>query len=212
MGQKVSPKSIRLNYNQSWNSSWYKDKKYGIQLVEDIQIRQLLMKQLKNAMISKIIIDRDANQIVVSIHTSRPGVLIGRSGAGSDKIKTMVEKLIKKKIKLNIVEVKKSELNAATIAQNAAAQLEKRIPFRRILKQAVDQAKEAGVVGIKIELSGRLNGAEIARSEKLSYGSIPLSTFKSRIEYCYATALTTYGIIGIKVWVYLGKSGKNIEE
>ena len=211
MGQKASPKSLRIKINETWSSSWFNDKNFGSQLVEDIKIRQEILKKLKGGLISKVLIDRDANQTTVSIYTARPGVLIGRSGSGSEKIKEMIEKMISKKIRLNIIEVKKSEINASIIAQNIAAQLEKRFPFRRALKQAIENSKEEGVKGIKIQVSGRLNGADIARSEKASYGSVPLSTLKSEIDYFHTTALTTYGIIGIKVWVYLGKSSMSVD-
>ena len=211
MGQKNPPKSLRLKLNETWNSSWFNEKKYGDQLIEDIKIRNEILKKLKAGMISKVLIDRDANQTTVSIYTARPGVLIGRSGSGSEKIKEMIEKIINNKIRLNIIEVKKSELNAAIIGQNVAAQLEKRMPFRRALKQAVENAKEEGVRGIKVQVSGRLNGADIARSEKSSFGSVPLSTLKCQIDYACTTALTTFGIIGIKVWVYMGNMSTTIE-
>lgn len=211
MGQKSSPKSLRLKINETWSSSWFNDTNYANQLIEDIRIRKEIENKLKGGLISKVLIDRDANQTTVSIYTARPGVLIGRSGSGSDKIKAMIEKIVTRKIKLNIIEIKKSEVNASIISQNIAAQLEKRFPFRRALKQAIEKAKEEGIKGIKIQVSGRLNGADIARSEKASFGSVPLSTLKSEIDYAYNTALTTYGIIGIKVWVYLGKSRTKVE-
>jgi len=212
MGQKVSPKAFRLKFNQYWDSLWFSDKQYGKQLIEDIQIRQMIGDKLKIASVAKVIIDRNANQITVSIYSSKPGVLIGRSGAGSEKIKEMLEKITKSKVKLNIVEIKKSDVNAMNVAQNVAAQIEKRIPFRRVIKQAIDHAKESGIKGIKVQVSGRLNGADIARSEKATFGTVPLSTLKSNVDYANTTALTTYGIIGIKVWVYLGKKDFLFEE
>lgn len=212
MGQKISPKAFRLKFNQYWDSLWFSDKQYGKQLIEDVKIRQMIGEKLKSASVSKTIIDRNANQISVSIYSSKPGVLIGRSGAGSEKIKEMLEKITKSKVRLNIVEIKKSEVNAMNIAQNVAAQLEKRIPFRRAIKQAIDQARETGTKGIKVQISGRLNGADIARSEKAAFGTVPLSTLKSNVDYAYTTALTTYGIIGIKVWVYLGKKDYLFED
>jgi small subunit ribosomal protein S3 len=205
MGQKVSPKAFRLKFNQYWDSLWFSDKQYGKQLIEDVKIRQMISEKLKIASVAKVIIDRNANQITVSIYSSKPGVLIGRSGAGSEKIKEMLEKITESKVRLNIVEIKKSDINAMNVAQNVAAQLEKRIPFRRAIKQTIDQARESGTRGIKVQVSGRLNGADIARSEKAAFGTVPLSTLKSNVDYAHTTALTTYGIIGIKVWVYLGK-------
>lgn len=204
MGHKVSPKAFRMKFNQYWDSLWFSDKQYGKQLIEDVKIRQMVSDKLKTASVAKVIIDRNANQITVSIYSSKPGVLIGRSGAGSEKIKEMLEKITKSKVRLNIVEIKKSDVNAMNVAQNVSAQLEKRIPFRRAIKQAIDQARESGIRGIKVQVSGRLNGADIARSEKAAFGTVPLSTLKSDVDYAYATALTTYGIIGVKVWVYLG--------
>lgn len=212
MGQKISPKSFRLKFNQYWDSLWFSDKNYGSQLIEDVQIRKMLTSKLSNASIAKITIERNANQITVSVHSSKPGVLIGRSGAGSEKIKDMIEKITHSKVKLNIVEIKKSELCAMNIAQGISLQIEKRIPFRRAIKQAIEQTKEAGIKGVKIQISGRLNGADIARSEKASFGSVPLSTLKSNIDYAYTTALTTYGIIGIKVWIYLGTKEELFDE
>ena len=211
MGQKVSPKAFRMKFNQYWDSLWFSDKKYGKQLIEDVKIRKMLSEKLKVASVTKVLIERNANQITVSIYSSKPGILIGRSGAGSDKIKEMIEKITHSKVRLNIVEIKKSDVNAMNIAQNISAQLEKRIPFRRAIKQAIDQARESGIRGIKIQISGRLNGADIARSEKAAFGMVPLSTLKSDIDYACATALTTYGIIGIKVWIYLGTKDQLFE-
>lgn len=212
MGHKVSPKAFRMKFNQYWDSLWFSDKQYGKQLIEDVKIRQMVSDKLKTASVAKVIIDRNANQITVSIYSSKPGVLIGRSGAGSEKIKEMLEKITKSKVRLNIVEIKKSDVNAMNVAQNVSAQLEKRIPFRRAIKQAIDQARESGIRGIKVQVSGRLNGADIARSEKAAFGTVPLSTLKSDVDYAYATALTTYGIIGVKVWVYLGKKDNLFED
>lgn len=204
MGQKVNPKSMRLKINESWKSTWFEKKNYASQLISDIKLRTKLEKNLKTAAVTDIIIGRDANMISVSIYSARPGVIIGRGGAGSEKIKELVEKETGSKARINIIEVKRPETNASFIAQNIAFQLEKRMPFRRAMKQAAEKAKESGVKGIKIQISGRLNGADIARSEKVSNGTVPLSTFRSGVDYAYVTALTTFGIIGIKVWVYNG--------
>lgn len=205
MGQKVNPKSIRLKINQLWSSKWYAKQSYRENLISDLKIRRALEKKLKDAAISKIIISRDTNKVSIDIHSGRPGIVIGRGGAGTDQLKKMLSVFIKDKIQINIMEVKKPDTDSAVIAQSVASQLEKRIPFKRTMKQAIDKAKTAGVKGIKIQVAGRLNGAEIARTEKLSFGTVPLSSFKSDIDYKYLTALTTYGIIGVKVWVYKGE-------
>lgn len=212
MGQKVNPKSMRLKINELWQSKWFKKTDYSTFLLSDIKIRQLLESKLKDASVSKIIINRDSNKVTIDIYSGRPGVVIGRGGAGTDELKKMLAKIIKEKVQINIIEVKKPDTDAAIVAKNIASQIEKRMPYRRSMKQAIDKAKTAGVKGIKVQLSGRLNGAEIARSEKLIYGTVPLSSFKSDIDYKYTTALTTYGIIGIKVWIYNGEKNINIEE
>jgi small subunit ribosomal protein S3 len=205
MGQKVNPKSIRLKINQIWQSKWYGKQSYQDYLIADLKIRRALEKKLKDAALSKVTISRDANKVSIDIYSGRPGIIIGRGGAGTDELKKFLAGFFKEKIQINIIEVKKPDADASIIAQNVAAQLEKRIPFKRAIKQVIDKAKTSGVKGIKVQVSGRLNGAEIARSEKLTYGTVPLSTFKSDIDYKYTTALTTYGIIGIKVWVYKGE-------
>lgn len=208
MGSKVSPQAIRIKINQSWKSLWFGRGNFGDNLIQDIKLRRKLVKDFRNASISDVIINRNANQIDVNIHTARPGVLIGRGGTGSDKIKNIVELSTGMKAKINIIEVKSPDTDAMYIAQSIATQIEKRIPFRRAVKQALEKAKDSGAKGIKIEISGRLNGAEIARGEKFANGTVPLSTFDSVIDYAYVTALTTYGIIGVKTWVYKGKTNE----
>jgi small subunit ribosomal protein S3 len=205
MGQKVNPKSIRLKINDFWPSRWFGRQNYSDNLISDVKIRRLLSTKLKDASVCKIIIRRDSNKVTIDIHSARPGVVIGRGGAGTDELKKALAAIIKDKIQINIIEVKNPDGDAAIIAQNIASQIERRIPFKRAMKQAIEKAKTAGVKGVKIMISGRLNGADIARSEKASFGTVPLSTFKSDIDYIYTTALTTYGIIGIKVWVYKGE-------
>lgn len=205
MGQKVNPKSIRLKINQLWQSKWYGKQNYRDNLLADIKIRRSLEKKLKDAAISKIVISRDSNKVTIDIHTGRPGIVIGRGGAGAEDLKKMLAIFVTDKIQINIIEVKKPDADAAIVAQAVASQIEKRVPFKRAIKQVIDRAKTAGAKGIKVQVSGRLNGAEIARSEKLSFGTVPLSTFKSDIDYKYLTALTTYGIIGVKVWIYKGE-------
>ena len=205
MSSKVNPKSIRLKINELWPSTWFSRINYGDNLIQDTKIRKALLVRLKEAAISKIMINRDSNKMTIDIYSGRPGVVIGRGGAGTDDLKKMLSEYIKDKLQINIIEIKKPDADAAIIGSSIAQQIEKRMPFRRAMKQAIEKAKAAGVKGIKIQISGRLNGADIARSEKLSSGTVPLSTFKSDIDYKYQTALTTYGIIGIKVWIYKGE-------
>jgi len=212
MGQKVNPKSIRLKINEIWQSKWFGRQNYSENLLADIKIRKMLETKLKDASVSKIVINRDANKVAIDIYSGRPGVVIGRGGSGTEELKKLLSTIVKEKIQINIMEVKKPDGNAAIIASNIANQIEKRIPFRRAMKQAIEKAKAAGVRGVKIQVSGRLNGADIARSEKIAYGTVPLSTFKSAVDYKYLTALTTYGIIGIKVWVYNGERLLSEEE
>jgi len=223
MGHKVSPVSFRLQINKNWQSRWFAKKGYAEMLHEDIKIRQFLMKEMgMKAGIAKVEIERNANQVSVSIHTSRPGVVIGRGGAGAAEIKNKISKLTKGRIKdINIVEIRKPEENAQLLADSIAQQLEKRIPFKRAMKQAIEKAtkdgaierpNKEGVKGIKVMISGRLNGAEIARKEHAIKGKIPLATLDADIDYGYSRAKTTYGIIGVKVWIYNGMIDKTKQE
>jgi small subunit ribosomal protein S3 len=205
MGQKVNPKSIRLKINEKWSSLWYGRQNYAENLISDLQIRQALMKRLKDAAVSDIQIKRDSNKVSLDIFSGRPGIIIGRGGAGTDELKKFLAAIVKERVQINIIEVKKPDGNAAIIGQGIAHQLEKRVPYKKAMRQAIEKAKTSGVKGIKIQISGRLNGVDIARSDKASHGTVPLSTFKSSIDYKYVTALTTYGIIGIRVWVYNGE-------
>jgi len=211
MGQKVNPKSMRLKINETWESLWFNTQTYAKDLVCDLEVRNMLLKKLKDASVSRIMITRDANKTVVNIYSGRPGVIIGRGGAGTDELKKLLAGKLGGRVQINIIEVKKPDADAAIIAQNVSNQLEKRIPFRRAMKQSVEKAKEAGVMGVKIIISGRLNGADIARSEKTIYGTVPLSTFKSNIQYHSMQSHTTYGVIGVKVWVYNGDK-ETVEE
>lgn len=207
MGQKVNPTSLRLKINETWKSRWFGRGKYSDMLHEDLKIRRYLLDEYKNAAISSITVDRDANKITIGIRTARPGVIIGKGGIGATKIKEKIEKLLDgNKVKINIEEVRNPDMDATVVAQNIVSQLEKRIPFRRAMKQAAEKAEQSGAKGIKVQVSGRLNGAEIARSEKIVTGLVPLSTLKSKIDYAYEVAKTTYGTIGVKVWVYKGES------
>ena len=211
MGQKVNPTSIRLKINESWKSLWFGGQNYADNLISDLKIRKMLETRLKEASLSEIIIRRDANKVTIDIHAGRPGVIIGRGGAGTDELKKILQKSLTGRVQINIIEVKKPDADASIIAQNVASQIERRIPFRRAIKQAIEKAKESGVQGIKILVSGRLNGADIARSEKNSFGTVPLSMFKSNIEYRHIQAHTTFGVIGVKVWVYKGERGMKEE-
>ncbi|MEI7690167.1 MAG: 30S ribosomal protein S3 [bacterium] len=223
MGHKVSPVSFRLQINKNWQSRWFAKKGYAEMLHEDIKIRQFLMKEMgMKAGIAKVEIERNANQVSVSIHTSRPGVVIGRGGAGAAEIKNKISKLTKGRIKdINIVEIRKPEENAQLLADSIAQQLEKRLPFKRAMKQAIEKAtkdgaierpNKEGVKGVKVMISGRLNGAEIARKEHAIKGKIPLATLDADIDYGYSRAKTTYGIIGVKVWIYNGMIDKTKKE
>jgi len=202
MGHKVNPKSIRLKINEGWKSQWFGGHSYTEYLASDLQIRRILEKKLKESALSEIIINRDSNKVTIDIHSGRPGLIIGRGGTGTDELKKFLAKYVGNKIQINIIEVKKPDGDAAIVAQNVASQIEKRIPFRRVIKQAVERAKDSGVKGIKVVVAGRLNGADIARSEKAIFGTVPLSTFKNIIDFKHIQAQTTYGVIGVKVWVY----------
>ena len=211
MGHKVSPISFRLQISKDWVSKWYSEKEYAKYLHEDIKIREYVMNNLgRKAGISKVEIERNANQVSMNIHTSRPGVLIGRGGAGAVELKKTCQKMIKSQLKdINIEEVRNPEADPKLIAENIASQLERRMAYKRAVKQAVDKALKAGAQGVKVMVAGRLNGAEIARREFTSEGKIPLQTIRADIEYGTARANTTYGVIGIKVWIYKGGVTKN---
>ena len=212
MGQKVNPKSIRLKINQTWSSRWFGRTNYAESLISDLLIKRALAKKLKDASVSKILINRDSNKVTLDIYSGRPGVIIGRGGSGTEDLKKFLATWVKEKIQINIIEVKKPDSDAAIIAANVSAQIEKRIPYRRAMKQSIEKAKAAGIKGIKIQIAGRLNGADIARSEKLAFGTVPLGTFRSDVDYKNLTALTTFGIIGIKVWVYKGERLLTLED
>ncbi len=216
MGQKVHPHGLRVGVIKDWDSKWYADKKnFGDNLVEDYKIREYLKKLLFSAGIAKIEIERNDNKVRIHIHTAKPGVVIGKGGAEKDKIKAQVEKLIGKNVIIDIVEVKNAEVNAQLVAENIAAQLERRVSFRRAMKQVMQRAMKMGAKGIKTTCSGRLGGAEIARSEHYHEGTIPLQTLRADIDYGFYEADTTYGKIGVKVWIYKGEvlnTAKKTEE
>ena len=207
MGQKVNPHGLRVGVISGWNTQWYADKKNFAQyLSEDNKIRKAIKSKYYTSSISKIDIERAANTITVNIFSGRPGVLIGKEAAGIADLKKMVAKIVKDKvINVNVLEVKKVDLDAQLAAESIAASLEKRIQFRRAMRQVMMRATKAGAQGIKTMVSGRLDGAEIARSEHYSEGSIPLQTLRANIDYGFAEAKTTYGIIGVKVWIYKGE-------
>ena len=206
MGQKVNPIGLRLGINRTWDSRWFANKgEYGKLLHEDIAIRKALMKQLKQAAVSKIIIERPHKKCRVTIHSARPGVVIGKKGADIDKLKKTVSKLTQSEVHINIVEVRKPEIDAILVAQSIAQQLERRIAFRRAMKRAVQSAMRLGAEGIRINCSGRLGGAEIARMEWYREGRVPLHTLRADVDYGTAEAKTAYGICGVKVWVFKGE-------
>lgn len=207
MGQKVNPHGLRVGVIKDWDSKWYANKKeFADNLVEDNKIRQFVKKELFQAGISKIEIERASKRVKLNIHTAKPGVVIGKGGAGIEALKNKVSKFVKEKnVLINIVEVKNTDSNAQLMAENIAAQLEKRISFRRAMKQTIQRAMKRGVKGVKTACSGRLGGAEIARTEQYHEGTIPLQTLRADIDYGFAEADTTYGKIGVKVWVYNGE-------
>jgi len=202
MGQKVHPRIIRVGISRDWASKWFTDKDFAKYLLEDYKIRKLINGKHKNAGIADIDIVRSANEITVTIHTSRPGILIGRGGVGIESLRKDIERITKRKTGVVISEVSLPENSAVLVGKNIAEQIEKRIPYRRAVKQALENVMKAGVRGVRVRVSGRLNGAEIARSEKFSQGKIPLSTFREDVDYAHIPAYTTYGVIGVKVWIY----------
>ena len=215
MGQKVNPIGFRVGVNRTWDSRWYAKKDYAERLHEDFKLRKYLKDKLKHAGVSKIEIERAANKIKINILTARPGVVIGKKGTGIDALKAEVQKQTKNEVFLNIQEVRKAEIDATLIAENIAMQLEKRIPFRRAMKKSLQAAIRLGVKGVKVAVSGRLDGADIARREWYNEKSVPLHTLRADIDYGTAEALTTYGLIGVKAWVYKGDilTGKeNLQE
>ena len=205
MGQKTNPIGNRLGYIQGWESNWYGGKDYKDKIVEDDQIRKYLFVRLAKASIAKIIIERTLKLITVTINTARPGVIIGKGGQEVDKLKEELKKITKKEIQINIFEVKRPELDARLVADGVARQLEARISFRRAIKMAIASTMRMGDEGIKVKISGRLNGAEMARSEMYKEGRIPLHTFRADIDYAISEAHTTYGRLGIKVWICKGE-------
>jgi small subunit ribosomal protein S3 len=205
LGQKTHPYGFRLGYNKGWRSRWFAKKDYADLLHEDVKLRAQLKDRLRSAGISGIDIERAANKLVVRIYTARPGIIIGRKGSEIDKLKAEVQKRTKREVHIDIQEVHRPELDATLVAESIALQLEKRVAFRRAMRKAVDSALRFGCKGIKVRVAGRLNGAEIARKEWYLQGRLPLQTLRADIDFGTAEAHTTYGLIGVKCWVYLGE-------
>lgn len=204
MGQKVNPVGLRLNINRTWDSRWFADKTYSAQLLEDLKIRAYVEKTLKKASVSKVIIERIAKKVNVIIFSSQPGMIIGKKGADIDNLKKTLSKLAKTEVSVNIMEVRKPDIDAVICAKSIATQIERRISFKKAMKKAVQNALRSGAKGIRVSCAGRLNGAEIAREEWYREGRVPLHTLRADIDYGYARAETTYGVIGVRVWIYKG--------
>jgi len=206
MGQKVNPHGLRIGIIKDWDTKWYAgNKEYGDLLVEDFKIREYVKKKLYIAGVARIEIERAANKVKLNLHVAKPGLVIGKGGAGIDQLRAEIEKLTGKSVLVNITEIKSPETNAQLVAENIAAQLEKRISFRRAMKQAMSRAMKFGAKGIKTSVSGRVGGAEIARTEHYHEGTIPLQTLRADIDYGFAEANTTFGKLGVKVWIYKGE-------
>ncbi len=205
MGQKVNPIGLRLGINRTWDSRWYADESYGELLHEDLRIREYLTKRLSQAGVARVVIERPAKKARVTIHTARPGVVIGKKGADIEKLRQDVSKLTDSEVHINIVEIRKPEIDACLVADNIAQQLERRVAFRRAMKRAVQSAMRLGALGIRINCGGRLGGTEIARMEWYREGRVPLHTLRADLDYGLTTAKTTYGTCGVKVWVFKGE-------
>jgi len=205
VGQKVHPYGFRLGFNRTWQSRWYAEKTYPALLHEDISLRTELKKRLAHAGVARIDIERAANKLKINIHTSRPGIIIGRKGAEVDKLRDDLQKKTGREIFINIMEIPKPELEAQLVSESVALQMERRVAFRRAMKKAIESAMRFGAKGVKIRVSGRLGGAEIARSEWYLEGQLPLHTLRADIDYGFGEARTTYGQIGVKVWIYKGE-------
>ncbi len=205
MGQKVNPISLRLNINRTWDSRWYADKNYAVLLQQDLKIRTFIMKKLKQAAVSKVVIERPAKKAIITVYSARPGIIIGKKGTDLDLLKKAVSKMIGVDVSLNILEIRKPEADAQLAADSIAQQLERRVSFRRAMKKTVQSALRLGAQGIRVNCAGRLGGAEIARVEWYREGRVPLHTLRADIDYATSTAFTTYGACGIKVWIFKGE-------
>ena len=205
MGQKVHPIGMRVGIIRDWDAKWYAEKEYADYLHEDLAIRKFVQKELADAAVSTIEIERAVNKVNVSLHTAKPGMVIGKGGSEIDKLRLELNKLTGKRVHINVVEIKKVDIDARLVAENIARQLENRASFRRVQKQAITRAMKLGAKGIKTQVSGRLGGADIARAEQYSEGTVPLHTLRADIDYAHAEADTTYGKLGVKVWIYRGE-------
>lgn len=205
MGQKVNPVGLRVGIIRDWESKWYADKDYADLLHEDLKVREYIAKRLKDASVSKVEIERAANRLNVTVHTAKPGMVIGKGGTEVEALRKALNSLTGKRVHINILEIKKADIDAKLVAENIARQLEGRVSFRRAQKQTIQRAMRAGAKGIKTMVSGRLGGADIARSESYSEGTVPLHTLRADIDYATAEADTTYGKLGVKVWIYRGE-------
>ena len=205
MGQKVNPIGMRIGIIRDWESKWYADKEFATLLHEDIKVREYIENRLADASVSSVEIERAANRLNITVHTAKPGMVIGKGGSEVEALRKALNKLTNKRVHINIVEIKKADLDAKLVAENIARQLESRISFRRAQKQAIQRTMRAGAQGVKTMVSGRLGGADIARSEHYSEGTVPLHTLRADIDYAHAEADTTYGKLGVKVWIYRGE-------
>ncbi|GAA0470181.1 30S ribosomal protein S3 [Alkalibacillus silvisoli] len=205
MGQKINPKGLRVGVIRDWESKWYAENEYADLLHEDIKIREYIQGRLKDSAVSQIDIERAANRVNISVHTAKPGMVIGKGGSEVENLRNQLNHLTGKRVHINIVEVKKPELDATLVADNIARQLENRVSFRRVQKQAIQRAMRSGAKGVKTQVSGRLGGADIARAENYNEGTVPLHTLRADIDYGTAEANTTYGKLGVKVWIYRGE-------
>ncbi|HJE20076.1 MAG TPA: 30S ribosomal protein S3 [Aliicoccus persicus] len=205
MGQKINPIGFRTGVIRDWEAKWYADKEFATLLHEDLKVREYIEKNLVDAAISKVEIERAANRVNITLHTGKPGMVIGKGGSEIDKLRNALTQLTNKKVHINVIEVKKIDMDAKLVAENIARQLENRVSFRRAQKQALQRAMKAGAKGIKTQVSGRLGGADIARAEGYSEGTVPLHTLRADIDYAHEEADTTYGKLGVKVWIYRGE-------
>jgi small subunit ribosomal protein S3 len=205
VGQKVNPVGLRIGIIRDWESKWYADKDYAALLHEDLKVREYITKRLSDASVSKVEIERAANRINISVHTAKPGMVIGKGGTEVEALRKALNQLTGKRVHINIIEIKRADLDAKLVAENIARQLENRVSFRRAQKQAIQRTMRSGAQGIKTMVSGRLGGADIARAEHYSEGTVPLHTLRADIDYAHAEADTTYGKLGVKVWIYRGE-------
>lgn len=211
MGQKVHPRGFRLGVTETWNSKWYKKNDYAVQLHQDFFLREFVSKRLAGAGISSIIIDRAANRVKITVRTARPGLVIGKKGKDIEDLRSTIRQIVHRDVTINIVEIRKPDLDAQLVSENVANQLIRRVAFRRAMKSALGRAMRMGAEGVKISVAGRLGGTDIARTEWTREGRVPLHTLRAKIDYGFAEALTTYGIIGVKTWIFRGEESEGID-